>query len=135
QEQVDDEEARRLQKRLAKDKFDFNDFYKQIQQIQKMGDLKDLMGLIPGMGNMMKNVDLDNSAFKVIEAMIHSMTPIERERPDILNISRRKRIANGSGTDIAQVNRMIKQFDEMKKMMKTVAKGGLKPNHRKAGRR
>jgi signal recognition particle subunit SRP54 len=135
QEQVDEEEARRLQKKLAKDKFDFNDFYKQIQQIKKMGDLKDLMGMIPGIGKMVKNMDIDSNAFKTIEAMIQSMTPVERERPDIINISRRKRIANGSGTDIAQVNRMLKQFDEMKKMMKTVAKGGLKPNRKKAGRR
>jgi signal recognition particle subunit SRP54 len=135
QEQVDDEEIRRLQKKLAKDKFDFNDFYKQIQQIKKMGDLKDLVGMIPGIGKAMKNMDINNSAFNTVEAMIQSMTPIERERPDIINVSRRKRIANGSGTDIVQVNRMIKQFDDMRKMMKTMSKGGMKPNHKKTGRR
>jgi signal recognition particle subunit SRP54 len=134
QEQFDDEEARKLQKKLVKDQFNFNDFYKQIQQIKKMGNLKDLMGMIPGIGKMAKDMNIDDNAFTAIEAMIHSMTPTERERPDILNVSRRKRIANGSGTDITQVNRLLKQFDEMKKMMKTVAKGGLSPN-KKIGRR
>ncbi|MDR1129950.1 MAG: signal recognition particle protein [Prevotellaceae bacterium] len=135
QEQFDDEEAKRLQRKLVKDQFDFNDFYKQIQQVKKMGNLKDLMGMIPGIGKMAKNMDIDDDAFKKIEAIIHSMTPLEREHPDVLSISRRKRIAGGSGTDIAQVNRLLKQFDEMKRMMKTVAKGGLNPSHKKIGRR
>jgi signal recognition particle subunit SRP54 len=135
QEQFDDEEAKKLHKKLARDQFDFNDFYKHIQQIKKMGNLKDLMGMIPGIGKMLKDVDLDNGAFKSIEAIIQSMTPAEREHPDIINGSRRKRIAGGSGTDIAQVNRLMKQFDDMKKMMRTMVKGGVKPNHKKAGRR
>ncbi|MDR1887316.1 MAG: signal recognition particle protein [Prevotellaceae bacterium] len=135
QEQFDEEEAKKFQKKLVKDRFDFNDFYKQIQQVKKMGNLKDLMGMIPGVGKMMKNMEIDNDAFKNIEAMIRSMTPSEREHPDIINISRRKRIASGSGTDIAQVNRMLKQFEDMKKMMKTVVGRGMKPNLKKSGRR
>jgi signal recognition particle subunit SRP54 len=138
QEQFDEEEAKRLQKKLAKDQFDFNDFYKQIQQIKKMGNLKDLMGMIPGIGKMMKNMDIDNDAFKGVEAIIQSMTPAEREHPDIINASRRKRISVGSGTDIAQVNRLMKQFDEMKKAMQTVVKKSAKPNQKSfkhAGRR
>jgi signal recognition particle subunit SRP54 len=135
QEQFDEEEAKKLQKRLVKDQFNFNDFYKQIQQIKKMGNLKDLIGMMPGIGKMAKNMEIDDNAFKKIEAMIHSMTRSEREHPDIINISRRKRIAAGSGTDITQVNRLIKQFDEMKKMMKTVAKGGFNPKNNKLVRR
>ncbi|MDR1169734.1 MAG: signal recognition particle protein [Prevotellaceae bacterium] len=135
QEQFDDEEAKKLQRKLVKDQFDFNDFYKQIQHVKKMGNLKDLMGMIPGVGKMAKNMNIDDNAFKKIEAIIQSMTPQEREHPDIINTSRRKRISGGSGTDIAQVNQLLKQFEEMKKMMKTVAKGGLKPNHKKTGRR
>jgi signal recognition particle subunit SRP54 len=135
QEQFDEEEARKLQKKLAKDQFDFNDFLKHIQQVKKMGNLKDLMGMIPGFSKMAKNMEIDDNAFKSIEAIIQSMTPSEREHPDIINGSRRKRLASGSGTDMTQVNRLLKQFDEMKKMMKMAARGNLKPNHKKIGRR
>jgi signal recognition particle subunit SRP54 len=135
QEQYDDEEAKKLQKKLAKSQFDFNDFYKHIQQVKKMGNIKDLIGMIPGFGKMMKNVDIDDNAFKNIEAIIQSMTPAEREHPDIINANRRKRIAAGSGIDIAQVNRLMKQFEEMKKGMQMMLKKNVHPNHRKAGRR
>ncbi|MDR2586400.1 MAG: signal recognition particle protein [Prevotellaceae bacterium] len=118
QEQFDEEEARKLSKKFAKDQFTFNDFYKQIQQIKKMGNIKDLASMIPGMGKTLKNVDIDESAFKGVEAIIMSMTPLEREQPSILNGSRRKRIAFGSGVTIVEVNRLMKQFDEMRKMMK-----------------
>jgi signal recognition particle subunit SRP54 len=121
QEQFDEEEARKLQKRIAKDQFSFNDFYKQIQQIKKMGNIKDLVSMIPGVGKMMKNLEIDDDAFKGIEAMIQSMTPYERENPNVINGSRRKRIADGSGTNLNDVNRLLKQFEEMRKMMKTVA--------------
>ncbi len=120
QEQYDEEEARRLHKKLAKNQFDFNDFIGQIQQIKKMGNIKDLASMIPGVGKMMKNMDIDDNAFKNIEAIIHSMTPKERQSPAILNGSRRQRIANGSGTTIQEVNKLIKQFDETRKMMKMV---------------
>jgi signal recognition particle subunit SRP54 len=120
QEQFDEEEAKRLQKKIAKNQFNFNDFLSQIKQIKKMGNMKDLMGMIPGMGKMVKNVDLDENAFKSIEAIIYSMTPSERENPALLSGSRRKRIASGSGTDIQEVNRLLKQFDETRKMMKTL---------------
>ncbi len=126
QEQFDDEEARRLQKRIAKNQFDFNDFLKQIKQIKKMGNIKDLMGMIPGMGKAVKDMDIDDDAFKGIEAIIYSMTPEERSNPKILNGARRKRIANGSGTDIQEVNRLIKQFSETSKMMKKLTGGGGK---------
>ncbi|MDR1595252.1 MAG: signal recognition particle protein [Prevotellaceae bacterium] len=135
QEQFDEEEARRLQKKIAKDQFDFNDFLKQIQQVKKMGNIKDLMGMIPGYGKMVKNMEIDDNAFKTIEVIIQSMTPAEREHPDIINGNRRKRLASGSGTDIAQVNRLLKQFDEMKRMMKMATKGNIKPGHKKTGRR
>ena len=125
QEQFDQAEAEQLQRKLAKDQFNFNDFYKQIQQIKKMGNLKDLVGMIPGVGKMMKNLDIDDDAFKGIEAIIQSMTPAEREQPHIINGSRRKRIATGSGTDVNDVNRLLKQFEETKKMMKMVAKGNI----------
>jgi signal recognition particle subunit SRP54 len=118
QEQFDEEEARKLQKKIHKNKFDFNDFLGQIQQIKKMGSMKDLMGMIPGMGKMTQGMDIDDDAFKYVEAIIFSMTPAERERPEILNTQRRKRIAAGSGRDIAEVNRLIKQFEDTKKMMK-----------------
>ena len=118
QEQFDEEEARRLQKKIAKNKFDFNDFLKQIQQIKKMGSMKDLMGMIPGAGKMLKDVDVQDDAFKPIEAIIHSMTPKERANPEIINGNRRKRIAKGSGTDIQEVNKLMKQFNDMGKMMK-----------------
>jgi signal recognition particle subunit SRP54 len=123
QEQFDEEEAKRLQQKLAKDQFNFNDFLKQIQQIKKMGNLKDVASLIPGMGKALKNVDFEDDAFKHIEAIIHSMTPQERENPSLLNGSRRKRIADGSGTNIQEVNRLLKQFTETSKMMKMVAQG------------
>ncbi|MBP3566604.1 MAG: signal recognition particle protein [Paraprevotella sp.] len=118
QEQFDEEEARRLQKKIAKNQFDFNDFLGQIQQIKKMGNLKDLASMIPGVGKAIKDIDVDDDAFKSIEAIIQSMTPRERTHPEILNSSRRQRIAKGSGTNIQEVNRLIKQFDQMRKMMK-----------------
>lgn len=123
QEQFDEAEARRLQQKLAKDQFNFNDFLKQIQQIKKMGNLKDVASLIPGMGKALKNIDFEDDAFKHIEAIIYSMTPRERENPALLNGSRRKRIAEGSGTNIQEVNRLLKQFTETSKMMKMVAQG------------
>jgi signal recognition particle subunit SRP54 len=124
QEQFDAEEARKLQKKIAKNQFSFNDFLSQIQQIKKMGNLKDLAGMIPGMGKALKNMDFDDDAFKGIEAIIYSMTPVERENPTILNGSRRKRIANGSGTNIQEVNRLIKQFEDTRKVMRMMTKGG-----------
>ena len=120
QEQFDAEEARRLQKKIQKNKFDFNDFLGQIQQIKKMGNLKDLASMIPGVGKAIKDVDIDDNAFKSIEAIIQSMTPKERTNPELLNTSRRQRIAKGSGTNIQEVNRLIKQFDQTRKMMKMV---------------
>ena len=123
QEQFDEDEARKLQKKLAKNTFNFNDFLKQINQIKKMGNLKDVVSLIPGMGKMMKNIDLDDDAFKHIEAIISSMTPDERENPALINGSRRKRIAGGSGTNVQEVNRLLKQFTETRKMMKMVSSG------------
>jgi signal recognition particle subunit SRP54 len=124
QEQYDEESARTLQKKLAKDQFNFNDFVDQIRQIKKMGNVKDLMSMIPGMGKAIKDIDIDENAFKGIEAIIQSMTPLERENPAVLNGSRRKRIAQGSGTDIQEVNRIIKQFDDTRKMMKMLTTGG-----------
>ena len=124
QEQYDEESARKLQKKLAKDQFNFNDFIDQIRQIKKMGNVKDLMSMIPGMGKAIKDIDIDENAFKGIEAIIQSMTPLERENPMVLNGSRRKRIAQGSGTDIQEVNRLIKQFDDTRKMMKMLTTGG-----------
>ena len=120
QEQYDEEEARRLQKRIAKNQFDFNDFMAQIQQIKKMGNLKELASMIPGVGKAIKDLDIDDNAFKGIEAIINSMTPKERANPEILNGSRRTRIAKGSGTNIQEVNRLLKQFDQTRKMMKMV---------------
>ena len=120
QEQYDEEEARRLQKKIAKNQFDFNDFMSQIQQIKKMGNLKELASMIPGVGKAIKDIDIDDNAFKSIEAIIQSMTPRERTNPEILNASRRQRIAKGSGTNIQEVNRLIKQFDQTRKMMKMV---------------
>ena len=117
QEQFDLEEAKRLQKKIAKNKFDFNDFLGQIQQIKKMGNVKDLAAMIPGVGKAIKDVDIDDDAFKGIEAIIYSMTPKERSNPEIINQSRKNRIAKGSGTNIQEVNRLIKQFDQMRKMM------------------
>ena len=123
QEQFDADEARKLQKKIAKNQFSFNDFLSQIQQIKKMGNLKDLAGMIPGMGKALKNMDFDDDAFKGIEAIIYSMTPDERENPAILNGSRRKRIANGSGTNIQEVNRLIKQFEDTRKVMRMMTSG------------
>ncbi|MBV5315794.1 MAG: signal recognition particle protein [Prolixibacteraceae bacterium] len=123
QEQFDEEEARKLQQKLAKNQFSFTDFLKQIQQIKKMGNLKDLAAMIPGMGKALKDVQIEDDAFKHIEAIIYSMTPAEREDPALLNGSRRKRIADGSGTNIQEVNRLIKQFTETRKMMKVVSQG------------
>jgi len=120
QEQYDQEEARKLQKKIAKNQFDFTDFMSQIQQIKKMGNIKDLASMIPGMGKAMKNLDMDDDAFQGIEAIINSMTPTERANPTILNGSRRKRIAEGSGTTVPEVNRLVKQFDETRKMMKVM---------------
>ena len=126
QEQYDEAEARKLQKKIAKDQFGFDDFLNQIQQIKKMGNIKDLMGMIPGMGKMVKDIDVDNDAFKHIEAMIKSMTPKERSNPKIINASRKKRISKGSGTSIQQVNQLLKQFEQMGKMMKMMQGGGGK---------
>ncbi|MBP5228777.1 MAG: signal recognition particle protein [Bacteroidales bacterium] len=125
QEQINEEEARKLKKKLIKSQFDYNDFYQQIQQIKKMGNIKDLASMIPGVGKAIKDVDLDNSSFKNVEAIIQSMTPFERANPEVLNGSRRNRIATGSGTTIVEVNRLVKQFEQTKKVMKNVAGGGL----------
>ena len=124
QDQFDEQEARKLQKKIAKNQFGFDDFLNQIQQVKKMGNMKDLMGMIPGMGKALKGVDIDDDAFKHIEAMIHSMTPKERANPKLINGSRKKRIAKGSGTNIQEVNKLIKQFDQMSKMMKMMQGGG-----------
>ena len=128
QEQYDEAEARRIQKKLAKNQFDFNDFLGQIQQIKKMGNLKDLASMIPGVGKALKNIDVDENAFKGIEAIIYSMTPQERTNPSILNGSRRQRIAAGSGTSVQDVNKLIKQFDETRKMMRMITT--VKPGSR-----
>ena len=125
QEQFDEEEARRLKKKIVKNQFDFNDFRSQINQIKKMGNLKDVASMIPGMGKMLKNVDIPDDAFKSVEAIIDSMPPYQREHPEVLNARRRERIAKGSGTNMAEVNRLLKQFEETRKMMKMVAGGGL----------
>ncbi len=126
QEQYDEEEARKIQKKIAKNQFGFDDFLKQIQQIKKMGNMKDLVGMIPGVGKAMKDVDIDDDAFKGIEAIIHSMTPTERSKPVTINASRKKRIAKGSGTSVQEVNQLMKQFDQMSKMMKMMQGGGGK---------
>jgi|SRR5690554_1889852 len=118
QEQYDEEEARKIQKKIAKNQFGFDDFLGQIQQIKKMGSMKDLVGMIPGVGKALKDVEIEDDAFKHIEAMIHSMTPAERTKPALLNAQRKQRIAKGSGTSIQQVNQLLKQFDQMSKMMK-----------------
>lgn len=123
QEQFDVEEVQKLKRRIAKNQFNFNDFIKQIQQIKKMGNVKDLASMIPGVGKAMKNLDIDDDAFKSIEAIIHSMTPIERENPQVLNGTRKKRIANGSGTTVQEINQLLKQFDETRKMMKMMSGG------------
>src|SRR5210317_1435863 len=126
QEQFDEQEARKIQKKIAKNQFGFDDFLKQIHQIKKMGNMKDLMGMIPGVGKMVKDIDIDDDAFKHIEAIIHSMTPEERTKPTILNASRKKRISKGSGTSVTEVNQLLKQFNQMSKMMKMMQGGGGK---------
>ena len=128
QQQYDEEEAKKLQKKIAKNKFDFNDFFEQIQQIKKMGNIKDLASMIPGVGKAIKDVDIDNNSFKSVEAIIQSMTPFEREHPEVMNQSRKMRISKGSGTNIQEVNRLIKQFDDMRKVMKKM--NDLKGNPR-----
>ena len=125
QEQFDEEEAKRREKKIRKNQFDFNDFMGQIQQIKKMGNIKDLAAMIPGVGKQIKDLDIDDNAFKGIEAIIRSMTPYERSHPEVLNQSRRMRIAKGSGTNIQEVNRIIKNFEQMRKMMKMVTGGGM----------
>jgi signal recognition particle subunit SRP54 len=126
QEQFDEEEARKIQKKIAKNKFGFDDFLSQIQQIKKMGSMKDLVGMIPGAGKALKGMDIDDDAFKHIEAIIHSMTPDERSNPSKLDARRKKRIAQGSGTSLQEVNQLLKQFDQMSKMMKMMQGGGGK---------
>jgi len=128
QQTYDEEEARRLNKKIRKNQFDFNDFLSQLQQIKKMGNISDLMGMIPGMGKVLKGIDIDDDSFKPIEAIIRSMTIEERENPEVINGSRRKRIADGSGTSIQEVNNLLKQFNQMKRMMKTMNKMGGKRN-------
>lgn len=127
QDQYNEEEARRLQKKIAKNQFDFNDFLSQIHQIKKMGNIKDLASMIPGVGKAIKDIDIDDNAFKGVEAIIYSMTPKERENPQILNGTRRERIARGSGTSIQEVNKLLKQFDETRKMMQMVTKAQSNP--------
>ncbi|WP_449033427.1 signal recognition particle protein [Porphyromonas sp.] len=127
QQQYDEQEARRLEQRIAKDQFDFNDFLKQIHQIKKMGNIRDLVSMIPGVGKAIKDIDIDDDAFKGIEAIIYSMTPEERSHPSLLNGQRRKRIAKGSGTTVQDVNKLITQFDQARKMMKTVQAMGSNP--------
>lgn len=133
QQQIDDKEAQRLEERIKKNQFDFNDFHKQIRQIKRMGNLKDLIAMIPGMGKLVKDIDISDDAFKSIEAIIDSMTPQERSNPGVLNGSRRERIAKGSGTSVEEVNRLIKQFDQARKMMKQVQSMGANP--RRAAKR
>ena len=123
QEQFDEEQAKKLQRKLARNQFDFNDFLAQIEQIKKMGNIKDLLGMIPGIGKAIKDMDIDDNAFKGVEAIIRSMTPKERANPDIINNSRRERIARGSGTTLQEVNKLMKQFEQIRKTMKTVAGG------------
>ena len=120
QEQFDEEEAKKLQKKIARNQFNFDDFLAQIKQIKKMGNVKDLIGMLPGMDKAIRDLDIDDNAFKGVEAIIHSMTPAERAEPAILNGNRRKRIATGSGTNIQDVNKLIKQFEDTRKMMKMV---------------
>ena len=126
QEQYDEEEARRLKKKIVKNQFNFNDFMGQIAQIKKMGNLKDLASMIPGMGKALKNVEISDDVFKQTEAIINSMTPLEREKPEIIDAKRRERLAKGSGTTMAEVNKLMKQFEDTRKMMKAVAGGNMK---------
>ena len=133
QQQYDEEEARRLTKKVMKNQFDFNDFLSQIEQVKKLGNLKDVASMIPGMGKMLRDVEIGDDVFKQTEAIIGSMTPLEREKPEILNARRRERIAKGSGTTMADVNRLIKQFEDMRKMMKMVSGGKLKMSRNMMG--
>jgi len=138
QDSYDQEEAERIQRKIRKNQFNFDDFLKQLEQIKKMGNIKDLMGMIPGVGKAIKDVDISDDSFKGVEAIIKSMTVQERENPEIIDGSRRKRIANGSGNSITEVNKLMKQFDEMRKMMKSFNKmkpGRRMPNMPKLGRR
>lgn len=138
QQQIDEEEAKRLERRIAKNQFDFNDFLKQIQQIKRMGNLKELASMIPGVGKAIKDIDISDDAFKGIEAIIYSMTPEERSKPSVLNGSRKERIAKGSGTSQQEVNRLMQQFDQMRKMMKQVQSMSVKSSRKsknKQGRR
>lgn len=128
QEQFDEKEAKKIESRIKQNKFDFNDFLTQMQQIKKMGDLKSIMGMIPGVGNALKNVNIDDNAFKKVESIIQSMTPQERSNPELLNMSRKTRIAKGCGKNIHEVTAFIKQFDEMKKMMHMMSKGNNMAN-------
>lgn len=131
QEQYDEEEARKLHKKLAKNQFNLEDFYNQIQQVKKMGNIKDLAGMIPGMDKALRNTEIDNTAFKSVEAIINSMTPYEKENPEVINGSRRKRIADGSGTSVAEVNRLLKQFEQTSKAMHNMATSKMMTNTRK----
>jgi signal recognition particle subunit SRP54 len=124
QQVFDEEEAKRLNKKIRKNQFDFNDFLSQLEQVKKMGNMKDLLGMIPGVGKAIKDIDIDDNSFKPIEAIIRSMTNEERENPDMINGSRKNRIATGSGTSVPQVNQLLKQFGDMRKMMKTMNKMG-----------
>ena len=125
QQQFDEEEAKRIEKKIRKNKFDFNDFYSQLQQIKKMGDLKSLMGMIPGMAKLTRNLDIDDSAFAKVESIIQSMTPEERAKPELLNMNRKKRIAKGCGRSVHEINAFVKQFEQMRKMMHKMSKGGM----------
>jgi signal recognition particle subunit SRP54 len=124
QEQFDEEQARKVQKKIAQNRFGFDDFLQQLQQIKKMGNVKDLLGMVPGMGKALKGVDIDDDAFKGVEAMIQSMTPEERSNPSLIRGSRKKRIAIGSGTQVEEVNRLLKQFQDMSKMMRSMQSAG-----------
>lgn len=134
QEVFDEEEAKRLSRKFRKNQFDFNDFLKQLEQVKKMGNMKDLLSMVPGVGKALKDVDIDDNAFKPVEAIILSMTPEERENPDLLNGSRKNRLAKGSGTSVPQINKLLKQFSDMRKMMKTINKTGGKLPARPMGR-
>ena len=125
QQQFDEEEAKKLERKIAKNKFDYNDFLHQINQIKRMGNVKDLMGMIPGVGKALKGLDIDENAFKSVEALIGSMTPYEREHPDCINMSRKLRLAKGSGNSIDEVNRITKQFDQMRKVMRQFTGGKM----------
>src|SRR5690606_13690120 len=134
QEQFDEQEAKRIEKKIKRNKFDCNDFLSQLNQIKKMGDIKSLMNMIPGMSKMTKHLDIDENAFVKVESIIQSMTPVEREQPELLNMSRKKRIAQGCGRDIHEINMFLKQFDQMRKMMHQMTKGNNMQQIMKGGR-